>query len=87
MTIIDFEPMGIQRLAEDIAQAQSGIQVILEKLDRDVKAVEPKWGGETRRAFERFYQEWRKGVDAHSRALQKTSMQLKRLVEAHQTLE
>jgi WXG100 family type VII secretion target len=87
MTIIDFEPMGIQRLAEDIAQAQSGIQAILEKLDHDIKVVEPKWGGESRQAFERFYQEWRKGVDAHSKALQKTAIQLKRLVEAHQQIE
>jgi WXG100 family type VII secretion target len=87
MTIIDFESTDIQYLAEHIAQAQSGIQGILEELDRVVKVVEPKWGGETRQAFARFYQEWRRGVDAHSRALKKTADQLDRLVDAHTRIE
>jgi WXG100 family type VII secretion target len=87
MAIIDFDSNDLQRLAEKFAQAHSCIHGVLEELDQAVKAVEPRWEGDARFAFLRFYQDWRKGVEAHSNALKKTTDHLNTLVEAHQRIE
>jgi WXG100 family type VII secretion target len=87
MTVIDFSVEDIQRLSDHLSRAQSEMEKIAEQLDRDIKAAEKKWGGDSQQAFERFYAEWRKGVAAHLSALKKTAEQLRGLVEAHQRIE
>jgi WXG100 family type VII secretion target len=62
------------------------MQGILEEMDQLVNAVEPKWQGDAQQFFQRFYRDWRKGVDAHSSALKKTAEQLMKMTEEYQKI-
>jgi WXG100 family type VII secretion target len=83
MTTIDFSPEGMKVFAEKMAKSEKGIRSILDELDKDVKEVEPHWGGDSQQQFKRFYNDWRKGMDMHIHALGKTSEKLTEIVEKY----
>jgi WXG100 family type VII secretion target len=83
MTTIDFSPEGIKVFVEKMAKAGKGIRTVLDELDKEVKAVESHWGGDSQQQFQRFYRDWRKGMDMHLSALEKTGGQLNEMVEKY----
>jgi WXG100 family type VII secretion target len=86
MTKIDCFPEELQNFSEALLESQAGIQGILEELDKLVSAIEPKWQGDAQQVFQKFYRDWRKGVDAHSSALKKTAEQLLTMTEEYQKI-
>jgi WXG100 family type VII secretion target len=87
MTSIEMVPESVEKFSEDLTKAQASLQAIIEELDKSVKSVEPKWGGDSQQAFLRFYREWRKGIEMHSTALKKTAEQLKKMTENYKTIK
>lgn len=87
MTAIEMAPESVLKFTEELAKAQAGLQAILEGLDKSVKAVEPKWSGDSQEAFLRFYREWRKGIEMHSAALKKTADQLQKMSEEYKNIK
>lgn len=83
MTTIDFSPEGIKVFAEKMSKAGKRIRTVLDDLDKDAKEVEPHWGGDSQQQFKRFYQDWRKGMEIHLAALEKTGKQLMEMVEKY----
>jgi WXG100 family type VII secretion target len=79
MTAIEMVPESVEKFTEQLVKAQAGLQSVIEELDKNVKTVEPKWGGDSQQAFLRFYREWRKGIEMHSTALKKTADQLQKM--------
>jgi WXG100 family type VII secretion target len=84
MTKIDCFPEELQEFCDTLLESQAKMQGILEEIDTLVNAVEPKWQGDAQQVFQRFYRDWRKGVDAHSSALKKTAEQLMKMTEEYQ---
>jgi WXG100 family type VII secretion target len=76
MTAIDMVPESVQKFTDELSKAQANLESVIEELDKSVKAVEPKWSGDSQQAFLRFYRDWRKGIEMHSSALKKTAEQL-----------
>ncbi len=76
MTVIDMVPESVQKFTDELSKAQANLESVIEELDKSVKAVEPKWSGDSQQAFLRFYRDWRKGIEMHSSALKKTAEQL-----------
>lgn len=76
MTVIDMVPESVQKFTDELSKAQANLESVIEGLDKSVKAVEPKWSGDSQQAFLRFYRDWRKGIEMHSSALKKTAEQL-----------
>jgi WXG100 family type VII secretion target len=87
MTAIEMVPESVLKFTEELTKAQTGLQAILDGLDKSVKAVEPKWSGDSQQAFLRFYREWRKGIEMHSSALKKTADQLQKMIEEYKTIK
>jgi WXG100 family type VII secretion target len=87
MTAIEMVPESVLKFTEELTKAQTGLQAILDGLDKSVKAVEPKWSGDSQQAFLRFYREWRKGIEMHSSALKKTADQLQKMSEEYKTIK
>ena len=87
MTSIEMVPESVEKFSEDLTKAQASLQAIIEELDKSVKLVEPRWGGDSQQAFLRFYREWRKGIEMHSTALKKTAEQLKNMTENYKTIQ
>jgi WXG100 family type VII secretion target len=83
MTRIDCFPEELQKFSEGLLESQGQMQGILEKLDTLVNAVESKWQGDVQQVFQRFYRDWRKGVEAHSSALKKTAEQIAAMTEEY----
>jgi WXG100 family type VII secretion target len=81
MTTIDFSPEGVKVFAEKLAKAEKDLRVILDGLDKDVKEVEPHWGGDSQQQFQRFYRDWRKGMEMHLDAIKSSGSKLQEMVE------
>jgi WXG100 family type VII secretion target len=79
MTVIDMVPESVQKFTDELSKAQANLESVIEELDKSVKAVEPKWSGDSQQAFLRFYRDWRKGIEMHSSALKKTAEQLQKM--------
>jgi uncharacterized protein YukE len=84
MSVINCATEDLTGLAERLAQAQAGMEGIITNLDRAVKIIEPKWGGDSQLAFMRFYKEWSNGMVLHTNALKSAADKIKELAEAHQ---
>ncbi|MBN1439786.1 MAG: WXG100 family type VII secretion target [Anaerolineales bacterium] len=84
MAVIDFDPEDLGKFLKEVHEANRQIQNAVEKLADAVKEVEPKWNGDAQKAFLRFYGDWRKGMELHSAAMQKSVEQLKRMAEEYQ---
>ena len=87
MTAIEMVPESVEKFTEELSKAQASLQSVIERLDKSVKSVEPKWGGDSQQAFLRFYREWRKGMEMHSTALKKTAEQLKIMTGDYKTIK
>jgi WXG100 family type VII secretion target len=83
MTKIDFSTDDVKTFAGQMDKAGKGIRTILAELDKNVKEVESKWGGDSQQNFKRFYQEWRKGMDLHLTALEKSGGKLNEMAEKY----
>jgi WXG100 family type VII secretion target len=81
MTNIDFSPEGVKVFAEKLTRAGKEMRVILDQLDRDVKEVEPHWGGDSQQQFQRFYRDWRKGMEMHLAAIKSSGSKLAEMAE------
>ncbi|HEY5118368.1 MAG TPA: WXG100 family type VII secretion target [Anaerolineales bacterium] len=86
MTAIEMVPESVQKFTEELTKAQASLESVIEGLDKSVKAVEPKWSGDSQQAFLRFYREWRKGIEMHSSALKKTAEQLQKMSEDYKKI-
>jgi WXG100 family type VII secretion target len=84
MTVIDFNPEDLGKFLKEVEEANAQIQNAVEKLAKAVKDVEPKWNGDAQKAFLRFYGDWRRGIDLHTAAMNKSAGQLKRMAEEQQ---
>lgn len=84
MTIIDFNPEDIAKFLIEVNDANGQIQNAMEKIAKAVKEVEPKWQGDSQKAFIRFYIDWRKGLDIHAAAMKKSIEQVRRMTEEQQ---
>jgi WXG100 family type VII secretion target len=87
MTSIEMVPESVEKFTEELTKAQASLQSLIEELDKSVKKVEPKWSGDSQQAFQRFYREWRKGIEMHSTALKKTAEQLKKMTGDYKTIK
>jgi uncharacterized protein YukE len=86
MTVIEMVPESVEIFTDELSKAQASLQSVIEGLDKSVKSVEPKWGGDSQRVFLRFYREWRKGIEMHSTALKKTAEQLKIMIADYKNI-
>jgi uncharacterized protein YukE len=81
MTTIDFSPEGIKAFAGKLEKVEKEFRVLLDGLDKDVKEVEPHWGGDSHQQFERFYKDWRKGMEMHIAAIKSSSVKISEMAE------
>jgi uncharacterized protein YukE len=51
MAVIDFHPEEITKFLKDVDEANAQMHNMAEKISKAVKEVEPKWQGDTQKAF------------------------------------
>lgn len=84
MTRIECNPSDILEIIEAMRKADSGVQEIVENLDRIVAEKGKNWSGDSEEYFIRFFREWRRGIAVQSAVMKKVIDQLGKMAEGYQ---